>query len=49
MHVQLHMFVEHTNLLQHGVKSNLPLLERLPELVQGIELRLQLIQKWLKL
>ena len=43
------MFVEHTNLLQDGVKSNLPLLERLPESFQVIELLLQLHQKWFKL
>ena len=49
MHVQLHMFVEHTNLLQDGVKSNLPLLERLLESFQGIELLLQLRQEWFKL
>ena len=49
MPVLLHMFVEHTNLLQDAVKSNLPLLERLPELFQGIELLLQLRQEWFKL
>ena len=49
MHVQLHMFVEHTNLLQDAVKSNLPLLERLLESFEGIELLLQLHQKWFKL
>ena len=43
------MFVEHTNLLQDGVKSNLPLLERLLESFQGIELLLQLLEKRFKL
>ena len=49
MHVQLHMFVEHTNLLQDGVKSNLKLLPRLLESFQGFELLLQLRQEWFKL
>ena len=42
------MFVEHTNLLQAGVKSKLALQELLLEFIHGIQLLLQLREKSLK-